>query len=115
MSKKKKGKTSSHDCPCCDKLPEYLKEEKPKEMVELLNGLIAVEGKGSYYRGESLQLTTFRLYQCPECQTYYEYGHHFWSDPQSTMGLYREEDDWWVFKRLEGKWIEKRLKDLELD
>jgi ribosomal protein L37AE/L43A len=107
-----KKKEEKHDCPHCGDIPEYKLEDDLKGLPKHLSLLKALKGNGRYYRGETLQLTTYQLYQCEKCEVYYEYGHHYYSDPESTMGLYREEDDWWVLKRLDEENAEKRLKGL---
>ena len=90
---------SSKKCPNCSSIPDH--EEEPKSIDRHRNKLKRIGGGGRYYRGDSLQLSTFNLYICPECGDFFEDGHHFWSDPESTMGLYREEEDWFVLKRLD--------------
>jgi uncharacterized C2H2 Zn-finger protein len=83
------------------KIPDRVDEDSK---INKFRKLLVPEGKnGSYYRGESLQLTTFQLLKCPECETFYEDAHYYYSDPESTMGLGRDEDDWYVLKRLTKK------------
>lgn len=86
------------DCSICNQIPERVEEDS--KIIKFRKLLIHTRKEGSYYRGESLQLTTFQLLKCPECGTWYEDAHYYYSDPESTMGLGRDEDDWYVLKRL---------------
>ncbi|MBK8395682.1 MAG: hypothetical protein IPL26_10640 [Leptospiraceae bacterium] len=56
-----------------------------------------------------MQLSKYRLLQCPQCKQYFEDGHHFYSDPESTMGLGRDEDEWFRLTRLSQTKVSKTL------
>ena len=71
-----------------------------------------LEGSGHYYRGEEYQLSVFEILQCPECGTYYEDTHHYYSDPESIMGLARDEDDWYTLARLSTEKAETRFQSI---
>ncbi len=89
------------DCKTCEMIPDRVEEDSK---ISKFRKLLVPEGKkGRYYRGESLQLTTFQLLKCTECGTFFEDAHYYYSDPKSTMGLDRDEDDWYVLKRLTKK------------
>jgi len=98
-------------CEICKKIPERV--DGANKINKFRNLLVKIEGSGRYYRGESLQLSTFSLLKCPECGTYYEDGHHYYSDPESTMGLGRDEDDWYCLERLNDEWKETLKSKLE--
>ena len=98
-------------CKICNKIPERVDGEK--DINKFRKFLVKVEGSGRYYRGESMQLSTFCLLQCSECKIYYEDGHHYYSDPESTMGLGRDEEDWYMLRRIDKEEAEKLKSKLE--
>jgi hypothetical protein len=104
----KSNQTQAEICPICKNIPERV--EISKEIAQFKAQLIALEGCGEYYRGS--QLSTFNLLQCPHCKSYYEDSHHFYSDPESIMGLAREEDDWYVLTRLSQEIAQKRIRQV---
>jgi len=81
---------------------------------KFLNKLEKLDGRGRYYRGAECQLTTFLLYSCPKCKKVYEYGHFYYSDPESTMGLGRDEDEWDSITKLNREKIKERKEQLNL-
>ena len=86
-------------CNNCKDIPPL--EEKLNKM-KLYRKKLTQLGSGRYYRGQDLQLSTFTLWQCADCKTYFEDSHHYYSDPESTMGLGRDESDWYNFRRLKA-------------
>ncbi len=99
----------SNTCSICNKMPERV--EGDKKIAKFRKKLEKL-GDGRYYRGEEMQLSTFNLLKCSECNTYYEDGHHYYSDPESTMGLGRDEDDWYTLIRLSETAAQKLLAKL---
>ncbi|HNT78530.1 MAG TPA: hypothetical protein PKH77_26260 [Anaerolineae bacterium] len=115
MKKKEKEKKNTPPvaalaCPQCQHTPRYMKNER--EIARLKQRLTAIAGEGHYYRGEECQLSEFRLLQCPDCGVYYEDGHHYYSDPESTMGLARDEEDWYAMEKLDADAAAERLRQL---
>lgn len=101
-------------CPTCGDIPDSLSGHlpDPAEQIEhFKKKLTPLPGKSSYYRGSG-QLTEFQLMQCPTCSTYFEDAHYYYSDPESTMGLCRDEDDWFVLERLGAELAQKRRQQL---
>ncbi|MEA5417993.1 hypothetical protein VB712_02080 [Spirulina sp. CCNP1310] len=106
---------SNTPCPTCGEIPDSLSGHLPNSAEQLKickTKLTLLPGDGHYYRGESGQLTEFKLMQCPTCSTYFEDAHHYYSDPQSTMGLRRDEDDWLALERLSEEMAQTRLRQL---
>lgn len=98
-------------CKICHKIPANI-SRNDKAIARAQKKLTPIPGGGVYYRGESCQLTRFQLFRCPSCDTHYEYVHYFYSDPESTMGLGRDEDDWYVLSRLDSETMATRLRQL---
>lgn len=98
----------SKNCTKCGSIPDFVEKDFRKYLLKLSK----VKGSGRYYRGEEYQLTTFVLYKCSECNVFFEYAHHYYSDPESTMGLARDEDDWYVLRRINNKRKEELLEKL---
>lgn len=44
---------------------------------------------------------------------YYEDTHHYYSDPESIMGMDRDEDDWYTLARLSEEMAATRLKQIK--
>ena len=97
-------------CPNCNFIKATITE--PRAIERCRSRLKPVPGQGRYYRGEEYQLSLFRLWQCPECSDHFEDAHHFYSDPQSTMGLARDEEEWFNFSRLTPEELAERLDQL---
>lgn len=108
------GKRNNHAgrCTVCGDIPEMLTIRSESHLAQCLAPLTRLEGEGRYYRGSEMQLSTFRLVKCPACTTYFELTHSYYSDPESTMGLYRDEDDWYELHRLGPESALERLGDL---
>ena len=106
-----KPKSKRTQCSICKDISERVSDEA--EIANYRKKLKEIAGQGRYYRGETYQLSVFRLLQCPQCDTYYEDGHHFYSDPESTMGLGRDEDDWYLLIKLSESKANERLKQLD--
>ncbi len=105
---------SDSPCPTCGKIPDYLSGHTAKneqQIQRFKKKLTPLPGASTYYR-ESGNLTRFKLMQCPTCGTYFEDAHHYYSDPQSTMGLGRDEDDWLALERLSEELAQTRLRQL---
>ncbi|TVQ60085.1 MAG: hypothetical protein EA366_03930 [Spirulina sp. DLM2.Bin59] len=105
---------SDATCPTCGDIPNYLPGYSSKGMQRIKGfrkRLKAIPGANTYYRNSG-NLTRFKLRRCPTCGTYFEDAHHYYSDPQSTMGLGRDEDDWYALERLSAEVAEKRLRQL---
>jgi len=100
----------SNSCSKCKEIPESV--DGIRKINKFKKLLTEVGGTGRYYRGEEMQLSMFDLLKCPECGTYYENGHHYYSDPESTMGLGRDEDEWFILRRLSVEAAQKLLKKL---
>jgi len=101
-------------CPTCGEISDSLSSHLPNQAEQIerfKNKLTSLPGNSSYYRGSG-QLTEFKLLQCPICSTYFEDAHYYYSDPESTMGLGRDEDDWFVLDRLSEEVAQKRLRQL---
>jgi hypothetical protein len=101
----------NNNCSNCGEIPDTV--EKTEDIAKYRKKLHSVKGAGHYYRGESLQLSNYKLLQCPSCSTYFEDGHHFYSDPESTMVLGRDEDEWFRLIRLSPDLEKKRLAELK--
>ncbi len=105
-----KSLKESDTCSVCKNIPMRVDEKMGIEKYRSM--LIKISGFGKYYRGEEYQLSEYKILKCPECEIYYEDAHHYYSDPESTMGLARDEDDWFILTRLDEKTAEKLLNDL---
>ncbi len=106
----KKNIPATSVCHKCKSTSRYVQNET--EIARLKQRLNAIAGEGHYYRGEDCQLSEFRLFQCPDCGTYYEDGHYYYSDPESTMGLARDEEDWYAMYKLDAEEAAERLRQL---
>lgn len=71
-----------------------------KEHYDSLNyftdKLTPISPKGRYYRGEDSQLTEFIISKCPECGAIYDIRTYYYSDPESSMGMGRDEKEWYT-------------------
>ena len=99
------------DCSICKDISILVKDRKI--ILEFAKSLNKV-GTGRYYRGEEYQLSEFKLLQCTECQIYFGDAHHYYSDPQSTMGMARDEHDWFNLHRLSEDTAATGLSQLKL-
>jgi len=104
------NKSNPSACRICKTIPDNVGQAADIDTHR--QKLTKIAGQGHYYRGEEYQLSKFSLRQCPECDTYYEDAHHYYSDPQSTMGLARDEDDWVLLTRLRAEQASERLQQL---
>lgn len=106
------SQSTLESCRICQNIPDYSEDSKRLQFTPKLKRL---KGRGEYYRGEEYQLSVFTLLQCPQCGTYYEETHHYYSDPQSIMGMVRDEDDWYALERLSDEMAITRLKQIKKD
>lgn len=98
-------------CENCASIADY--ERNEKLIPGHLKKLTKLKGRGNFYRGEEYQRSDYWLHQCPECKGYFQHVHDFYSDPKSTMGLGRDEDDWWYLGRMNENEAKERLEGLE--
>jgi len=97
-------------CATCGSLPPSTLSQP--EITRGKDRLRLLARNGRYYR-RSGDLTEFDLHQCPLCGAFFECAHHHYSDPESTMGMGRDESDWYELERLGRKQAIERLKDLQ--